>query len=119
MRAAAAGALGRVGEPEEMIPVLTALARDSREDFNVRTSAAEALGRLGEAESASAILLAWGDDRKLEPWQRRRALWILGSLAAGGKPARETLARIARSRQSVRDEAWRALWNLTSAGTLA
>ncbi len=116
VRAAAASALGKLGDPAEIIPVLTALAKGRQEDWLLRSGAVQALGRLGEPERAAAMLLAWAGDRKLAAWQRGNALWALSRLAAGGNQARKTLARIARSRESVRDAAWQALWNLIGAG---
>lgn len=75
LRANAAEALGRIGNPSAA-PVLMTLLKDDLES-SVRRAAAEALGYLGDAQAA-AVLESAIQDRNEEV--RQQAVWALGHL---------------------------------------
>jgi HEAT repeat protein len=60
VRAAAAAALGRIGDRDAVAPLI-ALLRNTREDRDVRSRAAESLGQLQAAEAVPDLIAALND----------------------------------------------------------
>ena len=76
VREAAAGALGRIGDPRAMVPLTEALSDEARE---VRMSAARALGRLEQPAATAALAAAVADS----DWVvRQEAVDSLGRLGS-------------------------------------
>lgn len=108
VRAAAAEALGAIGSPRAIDPLIARM-RDRGEDREVRSRVAEALGRLRAAEAVEVLIAALNDT----VWHIR--LHSVQSLAAIGDPrARPHLEQTARydPDYSVRDLAAKAIEQL-------
>jgi len=103
IRAAAAEALGEVGDPSAIEPLGKALASDA--DSNVREAAAEALGDVG---SPNAIPMLRGGLRDADSDVREA---VVDALAGIGGPEAERVLRqaLADSDEDVRDAAAAAL----------
>jgi HEAT repeat protein len=85
LRAAAARALGRIGDRAALVP-LSRLLLDP--DVPIRAAAAEALGRLGGAEAVEPLAAACRDH---DPVVRRAAIRALATV--GGQAAADALCR--------------------------
>jgi len=76
VRSSAADALGGVGDPKAVEPLITAL---SDEDSGVRRSAADALGSLGDARAVEPLITTLSDEAS---GVRGSAAYALGRLGA-------------------------------------
>lgn len=77
MRAAAAGALGEIGDSRAVPALSAALAENDK--FEVLCNVAEALGRIGGAQAIESLGKALNDSRK-EYVVQREAAWSLGKI---------------------------------------
>lgn len=80
MKAAAADALGWIGDKRAVTVLLTAL-HEAEKHSAVREVAAEALGRIGDVSALNALIRALRDDSE---WVRRAAAVSLGELGDAG-----------------------------------
>jgi HEAT repeat protein len=109
MKAAAAKALGWIGDHRAVAPLLIAL-NDSEPQSAVREVAAEALGRIGDPSAVSALVYALNDDNE---WVRRAAAVALGDL--GDRVAIEPLTdAMGDESVMVQDAAFESLKKLSS-----
>lgn len=96
VRAAVAGALGGIGRPacvEPLVRALAAPANAERPDTGMRSNALHALGEtVGAEESAAAAILPFLEDP--EAGLRGAAATALASLGAAGAPAVPRIARL-------------------------
>ena len=74
-------ALGKLGDPQAVPPLIQALGDRSE---NVRAAAAEALGAIGDPQAVPPLIQALGDD---EFWVRRAAAEALVRIGAPAVPA--------------------------------
>jgi HEAT repeat protein len=109
MKAAAAEALGWIGDPRAVAPLLIAL-NDSDPLNAVREVAAEALGRIGDPSAVSTLVYVLNDENE---WVRRAAAVALGDI--GDRVAIEPLADAMQDENvMVQDAAYESLKKLSS-----
>ena len=79
VRSRAAEALGKIGHPDAVEPLIDVFERDG-EDWEVRASAAEALGKLGDARATPALIASLVD---MVSHVRYQAAVALGEVEGG------------------------------------
>ena len=98
-RAKAATALGALGSPEAVEPLVTAM-RDKREDSDVKLAAAEALGRIRDP---SIVPTLCAQLEEVDEWASPRVAHVLVQF---GKDAVEPLLDAIRSSDSLNSRVW-------------
>jgi HEAT repeat protein len=109
LRSRAAFALGRIGEPSDvLVPPLIAALSDSKKE--VRERGVEALGRIGSParDAVPALAAALKDEEATVATKACQALSFIGE----SKVAQPLLAAFQSGRSEVAVEAGRALWRL-------
>lgn len=109
MQAAAAEALGWIGESRAVSPLLTFLSEGEPSDA-LREVAAEALGRIGESHAVQPLIAALEDSNE---WVRRAAAEALGELCH--RDAIEPLSNMLNDESTmVQETAFEALKKLSA-----
>jgi DNA repair photolyase len=103
----AAKALGRLGDPRAVEPLISAL-RD------VCKSAAEALGKIGDSRAIEPLISVLEDKESYRTFERKAAAEALVALYHCGRIPQELKARILKYRSIITERHWDTLHEIST-----